>query len=146
MYNPNENRFGDPEDQFTRPPRRAASPMAMAGVSCAIIAILTSVTGIISIVFAALGILFSSLSRGDRAKPVRAEKYAFRISLIAIIVSVAITAASLITVINQYGSLMNYYKAYLYTIEQNYGIDIEDLYGIDTEDLFGVETDGGELL
>ncbi|MCC8152192.1 MAG: hypothetical protein LIO96_12280 [Lachnospiraceae bacterium] len=143
MYNPNENRFGDPEDQFTRPPRRAASPMAMAAVSCAIIAILTSITGIVSIIFASLGILFACLSKGSRSKPERATKYAFRISIIAMIISGVLMLFSLVTVIRQYGSLQNYYNSYLEMIEENYGIDLEDIYGIDSGQDYDIDSDTG---
>ncbi|MCD8148077.1 MAG: hypothetical protein LUE92_00615 [Clostridiales bacterium] len=141
MYNPNENRFGDPEDQFTRPPRRAASPMAMAAVTCAIIAILTSITGFVAIIFASLGILFACLSKGSRTKPERAAKYAFRISIIAMVISAALLVFSFFTVIREYGSLQNYYRYYLNTIEENYGIDLEDMYGIDSGQDYGTDSE-----
>ena len=117
MFNPNENRFGDPPEQ---PPRRAASPMALAAVSCAILGIMTVYTGIISLAIGSLAVLFAFLSQGNRPQPERPARYAFRVGIIAIIVSIVLMIASFAIVIFQYGSLKNFYNSYLYTLEQQY--------------------------
>lgn len=124
MYNPNENRFGDPEDQFNRPQRRS-SAMASAAIACAIIGIITTLTGFFAILFGSLAILFAVLSKGSNPKPERASRYAFIVGLIAVLISVAIIIASFVMIIRTYGSLENYYNTYLYTIEQYYCIDLD---------------------
>ena len=121
MYDPNKNRFGDPEDQFSRPP--ANSSMTTAAIACAIIGIITVMTGFIAIIFGSLAIIFAILSRGADSKPSRVSRYAFIVGLIAVLISVVIIIHSLAVIIQTYGSLENYYNTYLYTIEQYYGLD-----------------------
>lgn len=125
MFDPNENRFGDPVDQFTRPPRKPASSMAMAAIACAIIAILSVFTVIGAILFGTLAIIFALLSRGSRLKFERPAKYALYVGIIALFISAVIMIFSVVFTIREYGSFENYYRIYLNTLEQNYGIDID---------------------
>ncbi len=120
MYDPNENRFGDPEDQFTRPPRKAASNMALAAVACAIIGILSVFTVIGGMFFGSLAILFARLSQSDRTEPERPAKYALRVGIVALVISGAIMLFSLTFVIHRYGGLENFYQEYMEMIEQQY--------------------------
>ncbi len=123
MYNQNHNRFGDPEERFDRPPKN--SSMTTAAIACAIIGIITVMTGVFAIFFGSLAILFAVLSRGSESKPNRVSRYAFIVGLVAVLISIVIIIYSLVTVLQTYGSLENYYNTYLYTIEQYYGINME---------------------
>lgn len=125
MYDPNENRFGDPPDQFTRPRRKPASSMAMASVTCAIIAILSVFTVFGALLFGALGIIFALLSRREDLTLERPAKYGLYVAIIALIISAAISVFSVVYTLREYGSFANFYQKYLYTLEENYGIELD---------------------
>lgn len=141
MYDPNANQFGDPVN--TRPPRKPASSMAMAAVACAIIAILSVFTVFGTILFGALAVIFALLSRGSKLKFERPAKYALYVSIIALIISAVLMLFNIMFTLREYGSFENYYKKYLYTLEQNYGIDLDPYDSVDPT----IEIDGiGEAL
>ncbi|MCD8300819.1 MAG: hypothetical protein LUC41_06575 [Clostridiales bacterium] len=118
MYNPNENRFGDPEDQFERPPVRNMSTMAAAGLACGIIGLVLCETGWFGIMFGALGILFGFLSKGAADKPCKQARYGMIIGLVALLIGIVMIIVSFRTVIVNYGSIQNYYNMFL---QQFYG-------------------------
>ncbi len=126
MYQPEENRFEQLDNEYVRPPRRQASPMATAALTFAVLGIISSLTGFFSIIFGSLAILFSALSKGNRPRPEKAAKFACRLGILSIAISIVVICVSVKIVLTQYGGLENYYNTYLYTIEQNYGITLDD--------------------
>ncbi len=133
MYNSNENRWGDRDDQFTQPPRRSTSPMGIASISCAIIGLFCILTGIFALVFGSLAILFANLSKGSREKVQRPVTYGRMVGGIAAVIGAAVIIYSFATVYIQYGSFQNYYNTYIDTMEENYGLDL-DAYRIDMDE------------
>lgn len=136
MYNPNSNRFGDPEDQFSRPPRRNSSPMASASVTCALIGLLTFFTVYGALIFGSLAILFSLLSKGDRKKKERSARFAFMAGIIAVCIAAGMFVYSFVSVLWQYGSFSNYYYEYVQELEEEYGVDLglDELFGEDSSE------------
>lgn len=136
MYNSNSNRFGDPEDQFSRPPRRNSSPMASASVTCALIGLLTFFTVYGSLVFGSLAILFSLLSKGNRKTKERSARFSFLAGIIAVCLAAGMILYSVVSVIWQYGSFSNYYYEYVQELEEEYGVDLglDEFFGEDSSD------------
>ncbi len=124
MYNQNENRYNDPPERYVSPRQRSVSRMAIASIACGIIGIFCFMTGFFAVFFGALGMLFAALSKGEQKRPERLARYGRVIGLIAIFAGVAMMIFSVTTVINQYGSLENYYNSYIESMAEDYGIDL----------------------
>lgn len=124
MYDPNENRFGDPVNHFTRKQKEPSSPMAMAAFACSIIAILSVFTVYGAVLFGSLAVIFALLSRNSKLKFERSAKYALNVGIIALIISAVIILFSIVFTLREYGSFENYYQKYFNTLQQNYGIDL----------------------
>ncbi len=131
MYDSNENRWGDRDDQFTQPPRRSTSPMGIASISCAIIGLFCIMTGIFALVFGSLAILFANLSKGSHAKVQRPVTYGRMVGCIAAVIGAIMIIYSFSAIYIQYGSFSNYYNTYIESMEENYGLDL-DAYRFDT--------------
>ncbi len=124
MYNQNDNQYNDSPERYVSPRQRSVSRMAIASIACGIIGIFCFMTGIFAIFFGALAMLFAALSKGEHKKPEGLARYGRIIGLIAIFAGLAMTVYSVASVINQYGSLENYYNTYVESMAEDYGFDL----------------------
>ncbi len=124
MYDPNGNQYGNGDGPYTQPQRRFASPMGVASVGCAIIGLITIMTGFFALIFGSLAMLFAFFSKGDRDKVQKPAVYGKYIGLAATLIGAVIIIYSFSVVYIQYGSFQAFYDEYVYTIEEEYGIDL----------------------
>lgn len=126
MYEQNENPWQNHQQTPQSPSSRgnASNLFATAALVCAILGIVSVCCLYGAFVFGGLAVIFGLLSRGTRKKTVGTAKTAILIGITAVLISVFITVMSFISAINQYGSFRNFWDAYTYTLENNFGIDL----------------------
>ncbi len=124
MYDPNGNQSGNGYGRFSQTQGRFSSPMGVASVACAIIGLFTIMTGFFAVIFGSLAMLFAFLSKGSQDKVQRPAVYGKYIGLAAALVGAVLIIYSFAAVNMQYGSIQAFYDEYMYTIEEEYGIDL----------------------
>lgn len=101
-----------PYQQPAQPDKRS-TPMTMAAMVMSTIALSTMCCFYLSIICGVLGILFALLSKGGETTMSSQAKTAMSISIFAIALTIILTVSSFLFVINQYGSIEAFWKAYL---------------------------------
>lgn len=92
-------------------------PMTTAAVVLSVIAVSTVCCIYVSFVCGILGIIFALLSKGGETKMSPSARTACTVSVTAIILSVLLLLGSFLTLIIQYGSIEQFWKAYMEMIE-----------------------------
>lgn len=126
MYEQNENPWQNRQQTHQSPPSKgnASSLFATAALVCAILGIVSVCCLYGAFIFGGLAIIFGLLSRGARKKTAGTARTAVLIGIAAVLVSVVVTVMSFINVIHQYGSFRNFWDAYTYTLENQFGIEL----------------------
>ncbi len=119
MFNSYRNR-----NPYMQEPQPRMQAFATASVICAVFGIFTMTTGIFPIVFGSLAVVFSFLSKGSDPKLGIGGQLGRYLGIAVIGIGVIMIIVSFRTIINEYGSLMNYYYAFIEAYEETYGVDL----------------------
>ena len=110
-------RYGEPG----RPPMQSRDAMLSAAVILSAIAMAASCCVYASILCGALSITLALLSRGQQKKLSPQGRVAVTTSVVAIVLSTAVTLGMFVSAVHQYGSLENFINAYSALMESMTG-------------------------
>lgn len=96
---------------------KRSRPMTTAAVVLSVIAVSTVCCIYVSFVCGILGIIFALLSKGGETTMSLSARTACTVSVTAIILSVLLLLGSFLTLIIQYGSIEQFWKAYMEMME-----------------------------
>lgn len=91
--------------------------MTTAAIVMSVIAVATVCCVYISFICGILGIIFALLSRGGETTMSQGAKTALTVSVSAIVLTVLLFAGSLLTLIMEYGSIEEFWKAYMELVD-----------------------------
>ncbi len=96
---------------------RRSLPMTTAAVVLSVVAVSTICCVYTSFLCGVLGIVFALLSKGGETTMSPNARMALMVSVTAIVLSVLLLAGSFLTLIIQYGSIEEFWKAYMEMVE-----------------------------
>ena len=108
-------------------PDKRSIPMTTAAIVMSVIAVSTVCCVYISFICGILGIIFALLSRGGETTMSSGARTALTVSVTAIVLTILLFAGSLLTLIMQYGSIEEFWKAYMELVDM-YGSVYESMY------------------
>lgn len=95
-------------------------PMVTAAVVLSVIAVSTVCCIYVSFICGILGIIFALLSKGGETTMSPSARTACVVSVTAIVLSVLLLCGSFLTLIMQYGSIEQFWKAYMEILETDF--------------------------
>lgn len=101
-----------------RPSVPPSDRLASLSMWCALFGIITFYTPPLALCLGSVAIILGLLSRGGHSRPNRRGRRGIHLGIACILLTAAVSAATLIYTFHQYGSLENFYKQYQKQIEK----------------------------